>query len=83
MADIATQTREALERIDRLLAQAGSSKARILTAQVRLADGALREAHDAVWNEWLQGSLPPLRSFVVGALRHPELLVEIEVTAVR
>jgi enamine deaminase RidA (YjgF/YER057c/UK114 family) len=39
-----------LERIDRLLAAAGTDKSRLLTAQAWLADMSLFAAHNAAWN---------------------------------
>jgi enamine deaminase RidA (YjgF/YER057c/UK114 family) len=82
MSDVAQQTREALERIDRELAQLGTDKSKILTAQVRLADLDLRDAVDAVWNDWIDPQHPPLRVHVLSELR-PRTLVEIMVTAVK
>ncbi|MGZ5131300.1 MAG: RidA family protein [Caldimonas sp.] len=79
--DVKTQTRQVLERIDRLLASAGSDKSRILTAQVWLSDMRLFAAHNEVWNEWVDRKNPPVRACVGAELWRPELLVEIMVTA--
>jgi enamine deaminase RidA (YjgF/YER057c/UK114 family) len=83
VGDIATQTRQVLERIDRLLAAAGTDKTRLLTAQVWLADMNLFEAHNAAWNEWVDRANPPARACVGAPLYRPGLLVEIMVTAAR
>ena len=83
VGDVESQTRQVLERIDRLLAAAGTEKSRILTAQVWLADMALFERHNAAWNAWVDREHPPARACVQAALFRPELLVEIMVTAAR
>jgi enamine deaminase RidA (YjgF/YER057c/UK114 family) len=81
--DIETQTRRVLERIDELLAAAGSDKSKLLTAKIRLADMSLLDAHAAVWNEWLASEKAPLRLYTQGALARPEMLVEVMVTALK
>lgn len=81
--DIRTQTRQVLERIDRLLQAAGTDKTKLLSAQVWLSDMGLFEAHNAVWNEWVDADNPPVRACVGADLWQPKLLVEIMVTAAR
>lgn len=79
--DIAGQTREVLGHIDRLLAEAGSDKSRILMCQIFIADIADFAAMNAVWNEWVaEGNSPP-RATVEAKLARPELRVEMVVTA--
>ena len=81
--DITTQTRQVLERIDKLLATAGTDKSKLLTAQVWLSDMRLFEAHNAGWNEWVDRQNPPVRACIRADLVRPGLLVEIMVTAAR
>ena len=81
--DIRTQTRQVLERIDRLLVAAGTSKSKLLSAQVWLSDMRLFEEHNAEWNAWVDPASPPVRACVGAALWKPELLVEVMVTAAR
>jgi enamine deaminase RidA (YjgF/YER057c/UK114 family) len=81
--DIKAQTRQVLERIDKHLAMAGTDKSKLLTAQVWLSDMRLFEAHNAVWNEWVDRDHPPVRACVRADLVRPGLLVEIMVTAAR
>jgi enamine deaminase RidA (YjgF/YER057c/UK114 family) len=81
VGDVATQTRQVLERIDRLLAQAGTDKSRLLTSQVWLADMRLFDAHNAAWNAWVDPKNPPVRACVQAKLWRPGMLVEIMVTA--
>jgi enamine deaminase RidA (YjgF/YER057c/UK114 family) len=79
--DMKAQTRSVLEHIDRQLALAGSDKSKLLTAQVRLSDMKLREAHDAAWAEWVDPLAAPIRAVAQGTLAHTDTLVEIVVTA--
>jgi enamine deaminase RidA (YjgF/YER057c/UK114 family) len=81
--DITSQTRQVLERIDTLLAKAGTDKSKLLTAQVWLSDMRLFEAHNAAWNAWVDRANPPVRACVRADLVRPGLLVEIMVTAAR
>jgi enamine deaminase RidA (YjgF/YER057c/UK114 family) len=79
--DISGQTREVLGHIDRLLAEAGSDKTRILMCQIFIADLNDFDAMSAVWNEWVaEGNSPP-RATVQAKLAKPEWKVEMVVTA--
>ena len=64
VGDVTAQTRQALERIDDLLARAGTDKSRLLTAQVWLSDMALFRTHNVAWNEWVDREHPPARACV-------------------
>ncbi|WP_414442685.1 RidA family protein [Burkholderia sp. 22PA0106] len=79
--DIASQTREALSRVDALLAEAGSGRARILSALIHLKDMADFAAMNAVWESWLPPCAAPARTTVQASLASPHLLFEITVTA--
>ncbi|HEY6176880.1 MAG TPA: RidA family protein [Kofleriaceae bacterium] len=82
--DVADQTRRICARIDELLATAGTSKAKLLTAQVWLTDMKHFAAHNDAWNEWVDPDNAPVRACVVSPqLVLPGLLVEIMVTAAR
>lgn len=79
--DIEGQTREVLGHIDRLLAEAGSNKSRILMCQIYIADMKDFNGMNAVWNEWVaEGNSPP-RATVEAKLAKPEWRVEMVVTA--
>jgi enamine deaminase RidA (YjgF/YER057c/UK114 family) len=77
---IEAQASEVLASIDKLLAEAGSSKSRILMAQIYLADMADFAGLNAVWDKWVAPS-PPARATVAAKLAKPEWKVEIVVTA--
>jgi len=81
--DVAAQTKQALDTIDRLLETAGTDKSKLLTAQVWLSDMSLFEAHNAAWNEWVDPKNPPVRACVRADLWRPNLCVEIMVTAAK
>ena len=83
VGDIKAQIRQVLDRIDQLLKIAGTDKSKLLTAQVWLSDMSLFEAHNAVWNEWVDPKNPPVRACVRADLWRPNLLVEIMVTAAK
>ncbi len=75
------QTREVLGHIDRLLAEAGSGKARILMCQIFLSDLADFEGMNAVWNQWVVPGHAPPRATVRASLANPAWRVEMIVTA--
>ena len=79
--DIVGQTREVLGHVDRLLAEAGSSKNHILMCQVYLSDMQHFDGMNAAWDEWVSDSGAPPRATVEAKLARPEWLVEIVVTA--
>lgn len=80
--DITAQTKSVLDTIDARLASVGSSKEKILSAQIWLKD----IDHDfaglnAVWDAWVSADAVPTRATCEAKLAAPELLVEIIVTA--
>lgn len=75
------QTRQVLEAIDALLAQAGTDKTRILRAQIFLADIADFAGMNKAWDAWVAAGHAPPRATVQAALARPEWKVEIVVTA--
>lgn len=83
VGDVAAQTRQVLERVDKLLASAGTDKSRLLTAQVWLSDMKDFQAHNAAWNEWVDPRHPPVRACVQAELWQPGMRVEVMVTAAK
>ena len=79
-ATIEAQATEVLASIDKLLAEAGSDKSRILMAQIYLADMADFAGLNSVWDKWVAASAPS-RATVAATLARPEWKVEIVVTA--
>lgn len=79
--DIVGQTREVLASIDRLLAEAGSDKTRILSTQIFITDMANFPAMNTVWDTWVVPGATPPRATVEARLADPACLVEIVVVA--
>jgi enamine deaminase RidA (YjgF/YER057c/UK114 family) len=79
--DILGQTREVLGHIDRLLAEAGSDKSRIISTQIYLTDMANFPAMNTVWDTWVVPGATPPRATVEAKLADPACLVEIVVVA--
>jgi enamine deaminase RidA (YjgF/YER057c/UK114 family) len=79
--DIVGQTREVLGHIDRLLADAGSDKTRILSTQIFITDMANFPAMNSVWDTWVVPGATPPRATVEAKLADPACLVEIVVVA--
>ncbi len=77
------QTRAILERIDQLLAEAGTDKSRLLSVQVWLADISSFEEMNAVYDAWVDRGNPPARATVEARLASPDYLVEIAAIAAR
>ena len=82
-ASVTEQTREVLGHIDRLLAQAGSDKSRILSATIYLANIGTFDAMNEAWDAWVSPGSAPARATVEARLAGPEFLVEISVIAAR
>jgi len=66
--DVGGQTRQVLAAIDRLLAEAGSDKSRLLAAQIFLADMADFAAMNKVWEAWVIPGQTPARATVQAAM---------------
>jgi enamine deaminase RidA (YjgF/YER057c/UK114 family) len=79
--DVVNQTRQVLASIDRILAEAGSDKTKILQAQIFLANMGDFAAMNSVWDTWVPQGHTPARATIEAALATPEYLVEIKVIA--
>lgn len=82
-APVADQTRDILQRIDRLLAEAGTDRTRILQATIWLADISTFDEMNAVWDAWVPEGHAPARACVESRLALPEYTVEIGIVAAR
>lgn len=81
--DIKGQTKQILDKIDSYLAQAGTSKSNLLSANLWIKDMALFADMNSVWNAWVDPENPPARACVKAEMARPEVLVEIMVTAAK
>lgn len=80
-ADMRGQTEQVLARIDELLAQAGSSKEHLISAQVWVTDMAEFDQMNAAWEAWVVAGRTPVRAALEAKLAKPEWKVEIMVIA--
>jgi enamine deaminase RidA (YjgF/YER057c/UK114 family) len=80
---VTDQTKDILAAIDRLLAEAGTDKTKLLTASIWLADIGDFNEMNAVWDAWVSPGNTPCRACVESKLASPKFTVEIMVTAAR
>ncbi|HSC82254.1 MAG TPA: RidA family protein [Pseudomonas sp.] len=80
-ADIGEQTRQTLANIDRLLAEVGSDKSKILSVTIYLKDMADYAGMNLVWDAWVAAGAAPARACVEAKLYDPRVLVEMSVVA--
>jgi enamine deaminase RidA (YjgF/YER057c/UK114 family) len=78
--DIGGQTKQVLQKIDDLLAQAGTDKSRLLTAQIWLSTMQDFDGLNAVWDAWVSPGQTPTRCCGKVELADPGYRVEIVVT---
>jgi enamine deaminase RidA (YjgF/YER057c/UK114 family) len=81
--DVTGQTAAVLKQIDNLLHTAGSSKHKILSATIYLADIKTFPDMNKAWDAWVDTSAPPARATVEAKLVGPQYLVEIAVIAAK
>ena len=81
--DVGGQTAQVLAKIDSLLAEAGSEKAKVLKVTIWLADISQFSEMNSVWDAWVDTDNPPVRACVESKLAVPELKVEIQVEAAK
>ncbi|MFG3055189.1 RidA family protein [Kitasatospora sp. NPDC048239] len=79
--DVEGQTRQVLAAVDRLLAEVGSDKSKVLRAEIFLADIGDFAEMNLAWDAWVPAGATPARATVEARLYRPEVLVEILVTA--
>ena len=80
-SDIATQTRQVLGAIDKLLERAGTDKSQLLMVQIFLVDLADFPGMNAVWDAWVVPGHTPPRATVQANLARPGWRLEVVVTA--
>lgn len=79
--DIAAQTQNLLDSVDRLLTQAGTGKQHLLMVTVYLADMADYDGMNAIWDAWIPEGCAPTRACVQARLANPAWRVEMAITA--
>ncbi|MEM8651705.1 MAG: RidA family protein [Pseudomonadota bacterium] len=78
---VSEQTADILAQIDALLAEAGTDKSKLLTANIWLSDIKYFKDMNLVWDAWVSPGNTPARACVEAKLARDDLLVEIMVTA--
>lgn len=78
---VKAQTESILKEIDRLLALSGSSKSRILSAQIWLDDMSNFAEMNAAWDAWVDKANTPARATGEAKLAAAKYKVEIIVIA--
>jgi enamine deaminase RidA (YjgF/YER057c/UK114 family) len=78
---ITKQTRSMLEKVDELLAEAGSDRKHILSATIYVKDMSYFAQMNAVWDAWIPEGHAPARACVAAKMARDVLLVEISVVA--
>src|SRR6478609_46306 len=77
------QTTEILAQIDKYLAQVGSDKTKILSAQIFLADISTFADMNIAWDVWVPKGHTPARATTEAKLAAPPYKVEIMVIAAK
>jgi enamine deaminase RidA (YjgF/YER057c/UK114 family) len=80
---VTEQTKEILATIDRYLAQAGTDKSKLLSANIWLTDMATFNEMNAVWDAWVSPGNTPARATVEAKLAAPGYKIEIMAVAAR
>ena len=81
--DVKGQTKQILDQIDKFLAEAGTDKSRLLSANIWLTDIKTWSQMNEVWDAWVSPGNTPARATVEAALAAPGLSVEIMVQAAK
>jgi enamine deaminase RidA (YjgF/YER057c/UK114 family) len=79
--DVKGQTQQILDKIDRLLKEAGTDKSKLLSANIWLTDIKTWADMNTVWDKWVSPGNTPARATVEAKLAAAGLKVEIMVQA--
>ena len=82
-AGVKGQTEQVLKKIEGALGSVGSSKSKLLSATVWLANMGTYDEMNAAWDAWVDPANTPARATVEARLASPKYLVEIAVIAAR
>ncbi|UDL93859.1 MULTISPECIES: RidA family protein [Lichenihabitans] len=80
---VAEQTKDILQNIDALLAEAGSDKSKLLMVNIWLTDMSTFAEMNSIWDGWVLDGQTPGRATVEAKLATPAHKVEIAVIAAR
>lgn len=80
-AEIQTQTRQVLAKIERLLALSGCSTGNVVSATIWLTDMRYFQLFNEIWDNWVPEGCAPARACVQALLANPDFKVEISIVA--
>ena len=80
-ASFEEEVRACLAALDATLAEAGTDRARLLSATVFLADLRRIAAFDAVWEDWVPAEALPARVAIQTPMVDPDRSVAVQVAA--
>jgi enamine deaminase RidA (YjgF/YER057c/UK114 family) len=80
-AGIEGQTRDVLAKIEALLAEAGTSKSRLVSVNIFLPQIGDFETMNRVYDAWVDPERVPARACVEARLANPDLRIEITAVA--
>lgn len=75
------QTRQVLAKIDELLAEAGTTKSKLLAVNIFLPAIGDFDAMNGVYDNWIDRDRPPARACTEARLADPDLRVEMTAVA--
>eukprot|EP00239_Pterosperma_sp_CCMP1384_P000975 CAMPEP_0197852260 /NCGR_PEP_ID=MMETSP1438-20131217/20081_1 /TAXON_ID=1461541 /ORGANISM="Pterosperma sp., Strain CCMP1384" /LENGTH=139 /DNA_ID=CAMNT_0043466209 /DNA_START=151 /DNA_END=570 /DNA_ORIENTATION=- len=80
---IGEQVGTTLEKVDALLAEVGSDKSKLLSAQIWLKSMDDFDAMNKIWQKWLIPGQEPVRACVQAEMAHPDIKFEVMVIAAK
>jgi enamine deaminase RidA (YjgF/YER057c/UK114 family) len=80
---VGEQTKDILQQIDAILAEAGTDKTKILSTNIWLSDISTFAEMNAEWDAWIVPGSTPARATVESKLAAPIYTVEIMMTVAR
>lgn len=80
-AGMEAQTRSVTERLDALLADAGTDKTKLLTAMLYITDMSLKGEMNKAWTDWIAEADLPTRATIGVADLGSGCLIEVVISA--
>lgn len=75
------QTTEVCAKLDKLLAEAGTDKSKLISATLFITDMNQKQEMNEVWTSWLDARDLPTRATIGVSDLGPDVLIEVVVTA--
>jgi len=82
-ADVKGQTKQILDKVDKFLAEAGTDKSKVLSANIWLTDISTWSQMNEVWDAWVSPGNTPARATVEAKLAAPASRSEIMIQAAK